>query len=518
MPYSSDNAKKRLVAVLADRLDAVVELQDLQVRALPSLRAEGHGLMIRHRGRRDVPPLISVAHFSAEGNLANLLHRHLSRLDLDGLVIQIPPDRNHDQRGASKTRDDKGDEGRDPARTLTIDHLYATDAQLSIIPKETGRLPRVWDIHRLHMQSVSADTSMPFDATLTNAVPPGEIGTRGTFGPWDKTEPGDTPLDGVFTFDRADLGVFKGLSGLLKAHGRFGGQLARIEVDGETDTPDFKVQTGRAVPLHTRYHALVDGTNGNTLLSKVDATFLGTFIVAKGGVIGVPHKSGRTVTLDVTIGPGRLEDVLRLAIKDPKAPMTGALQLTTHFVLPPGDRDVVQKLHLDGTFSIVNTRFTNLDVQHKISELSQRSRGRVREAEAPRSSASRFNGRFKLSDGRLSIPKVTFDVPGSLVELGGTYGLVTEDLSFQGTLFMDVKVSQTTTGVKSLLLKVVDPLFRRDGGGSAIPIRISGTRSDPAFGLDKGRLFSGRRAGQATASTMPYHAEPSSRTRTPHRQ
>ena len=85
---------------------------------------------------------------------------------------------------------------------------------------------------------------------------------------------------------------------------------------------------------------------------------------------------------------------------------------------------------------------------------------------------------------------MTFDVPGSLVDLAGTYDIVPETLNFKGTLFMDAKVSETTTGIKRLLLKLVDPLFRRDGGGSAIPIKITGTRSDPSFGLDKGRLFS----------------------------
>ena len=38
-------------------------------------------------------------------------------------------------------------------------------------------------------------------------------------------------------------------------------------------------------------------------------------------------------------------------------------------------------------------------------------------------------------------------------------------------------------------LKVVDPLFKTAGGGSAIPIKIVGTRDQPSFGLDKRRVF-----------------------------
>jgi hypothetical protein len=48
-------------------------------------------------------------------------------------------------------------------------------------------------------------------------------------------------------------------------------------------------------------------------------------------------------------------------------------------------------------------------------------------------------------------------------------------------------VSQTTTGWKSLMLKGVDPLFRKDGR-TIIPIKISGTRNEPSFGMDVRRV------------------------------
>jgi hypothetical protein len=492
LPLSAEKARERFVAVLSDRLDAEVELQELRVHMLPSLRAEGRGLAIRHRGRRDVPPLISIAHFSAESGVTSLLRRHIARVDLAGLDIQIPPDRNRNDAGADNSAAATGDpdSGRaDVARTFVIDRLTASAARLTIIPKEAGKAPKVWDIHDLRMHDVSTGTPMPFDATLENAVPPGAITTRGTFGPWASGDPGLTPLDGVFTFSRADLSVFNGISGLLSAEGRFGGRLDRIDIHGETNTPEFKVNTGLPVPLRARYHAVVDGTNGNTILEQVDASFLNTSIVAKGAIAGQPHKSGRTVTLDLTMDPGRLEDVLRLALKTPAPPMVGSLRLSTKFVLPPGEDDVVKRLQLDGRFTIAGTRFTNATVQDRINELSHRGRGKVREPEIP-NVASRFDGRFKLGGGRLQVPNVRFGVPGSVVDLAGTYDLVPETLDFKGTLFMDAKISDTTTGVKHFLLKLADPFFRRDGGGSAIPIKVTGSRSDPSFGLDKSRLFS----------------------------
>ena len=57
---------------------------------------------------------------------------------------------------------------------------------------------------------------------------------------------------------------------------------------------------------------------------------------------------------------------------------------------------------------------------------------------------------------------------------------------------MEASISETVTGLKSVLLKAIDPLFRHKGGGSEIPIRIGGTVGSPSFGLDTKRVFSGK--------------------------
>jgi hypothetical protein len=168
--------------------------------------------------------------------------------------------------------------------------------------------------------------------------------------------------------------------------------------------------------------------------------------------------------------------------------MVGSLALRTKFELPPGPPDVVDKLQLDGQFAIGDGRFTNAEVQQKINELSRRARGQKIAATAPERVESDFTGRFVLRDGSLRLQRVTFNVPGAVVDLSGRYGLRTETLAFSGNLFMDAKISQTTTGVKSLLLKIVDPLFRKNGR-TVVPLRVSGTRNRPSFGLDFGRVF-----------------------------
>jgi hypothetical protein len=492
VPFSSETARRKVIEVLSARLDAEVELSELRFRVLPQFHAEGVGLAIRHRGRRDVPPLISIKQFSAEGNVFGLLRRHITRLTVDELDIEIPPDRNRDRDPLADTDPPASSptEGRsaETARGFVIDELIAKDARVVIIPRDTDKRPKVWSIHDLRMQSVSLDRPMPFTAALENAVPPGAIETSGSFGPWGREEPGQTPLEGKFTFERADLSVFKGISGILAAKGTFGGTLERIEVHGVTDTPDFTVAAGgHPMPLHATYHAIVDGTNGDTLLEKIDASFLNTSLTARGGVVKRPGKDGRTVELDVVMDDARLEDVLRMAVKVPAPPMSGALKLTTRFELPPGDRDVVEKLQLDGVFTIANASFASPLVQSKINELSRRTQeqGTAQGAKV----VSQFAGKFTLRAGELALPHVTFDVPGSAIRLSGRYGLVSERIDFAGMIFTDATVSEMTTGYKSLLLKPVDLIFKRDGGGSAIPIRVTGTRREPAFGLDKGRVF-----------------------------
>jgi len=476
----------KIIEVLAARLDSEVELDSLTFKVLPRLRADGAGLRIRHKGRHDVPPLIAIRSFSVEGNIPETLRKHVSTVTVEGLQIQIPP-RDHDDAENSGAKNNG-----QPLKlkeAFTIDNLVTKDAQLILIPREQHKQPKTWSIHDLHMKSVSFDKAMPFEATLTNGVPPGEIATKGSFGPWHPDQPGDTPLDGEFTFDQADLSVFNGISGILSAKGTFGGRLDRIEVHGDTTTPEFTLtDVGHPIPLHAKYDTIVDGTNGDTYLEQIDGAWRNTSLIAKGSVVDLPGAPGRQVDLNITMDKARIEDVLWLAVKTPKPPMSGALVLKARMVLPPGDIDVVKKLRLDGTFTLAATRFTNLDVQKKIEELSERSRGQVSPAKNEHVTSD-FAGSFKLGNGLLTIPTVAFGVPGSLVRLSGTYGLVTQAIDFKGTLYMDAKISETVGGFKGILLKVVDPLFKGENGGSEIPIQISGQRDNPSFGIDRHRLF-----------------------------
>lgn len=97
---------------------------------------------------------------------------------------------------------------------------------------------------------------------------------------------------------------------------------------------------------------------------------------------------------------------------------------------------------------------------------------------------SNFKGHFRLKTAVMTFPQLTFSVSGAWVSLHGSYGLASDELDFHGSLRLQAKVSQTTAGVKSFLLKPIDPLFEKNGAGTVLPLNITGTRDHPSFQVD----------------------------------
>jgi hypothetical protein len=83
--------------------------------------------------------------------------------------------------------------------------------------------------------------------------------------PWDTFEVSFGNL--MATRPAIELGGLKGIGGVLSSVGDFRGRLDRIEVEGTTSVPDFSLDSANhPMQLFTRYHAIVDGTNGDTYL------------------------------------------------------------------------------------------------------------------------------------------------------------------------------------------------------------------------------------------------------------
>jgi hypothetical protein len=163
--------------------------------------------------------------------------------------------------------------------------------------------------------------------------------------------------------------------------------------------------------------------------------------------------------------------------------MTGSVNLKARMLLSPGKEKVIHRLVLDGDFGVNGAQFASVEVSDKLESLSRHAQGQPNDEDVG-SAVSDLLGHFHLERDLVAFKRLTFSVPGAEVRLTGAYSLPDEALDFHGQLRMQAKLSQTVTGKKSFFLKLVDPFFKKDGAGSVVPIRISGTRDDPKFALD----------------------------------
>ncbi len=473
-------ARDYFMSTLRQRYQSDIEMGDLNISLFPTVRATGQNLIFRFNGRRDVPPMVQIRRFTLEARFIGFFRnpKHIHRLRLEGLRIQLPP-------RSEKPASANSSVSRAP---FILDEVIADGMTLETMPKDPGKNPLIFQIRQLTLHTVGVEQPMTFHAQLENPKPPGLIHSDGRFGPWNATQPTDTPVSGAYTFRDADLSVFRGITGTLSSDGKYSGKLDRIEVQGTTDIPLFALTVAdHPRPLHTDFQATVDGSNGNTVLHPVRARLGRSEFEVSGAIDRSALETHKTIVLDARAGSARLEDFLRLAVKSPNPPMTGAIHFNTKVKIPPGDTQVVERMELDGAFTLNGVRFTSPDVQQKIAGLSHRAQGDPNDHD-PNVTAD-FGGRFHLRNGLLALPDLGFVLPGTRVNLRGSYTLRSGALDFQGTAKLDATVSQMTTGFKRVLLKPVDPLFKRNGAGTVLPIVISGTRGDPSFTLNIGRVL-----------------------------
>jgi hypothetical protein len=486
LPIRSDTLKARIVALLTEELESEVTIETLEGRLFPRVSVSGTGVVIRHKGRTDVPPLITIDEFEIRGSLRDLMQhpRHVSEVRLRGLQVKIPPGDDDDAEKVERSEAETQAHARNLQRVI-IDRFEAPDTVITLIPRREGKQPKVFTVHHLVMDSLGVSQTIPYIATLTNPVPKGEIETSGTFGPWNVAHPARTPVTGKYGFSNANLDTIEGLAGVLSSTGEFRGPLNRIEIQGTTDTPKFQVDAGGLpVPLKTRFTAVVDGSDGDTYLTRVDASFLDTSMTARGAVIGLEGVRGRRIEVDVNMENGRIEDLLRLAVQSDKPILLGSARLQAKLVIPPEKKKVIDKLRLGGEFVLSKARFTDAGVQTKLTGLSRRGRG-MNQNEEIGDVLSNLRGRFSVENAAVRFSSLAFSVPGAAVELAGRYGMRDETIDFRGKLKMQAALSQVAGGgVKGFFLKAFDPFFKKPDAGMVLPIKISGTRKSPKFGLD----------------------------------
>jgi hypothetical protein len=476
--------RDRTQKVLQTHFASSVEFADFDVAMFPRLRVTITGLVLRHKGRTDIPPLIEVKTVWMYAQLPELLRPrpYISFVQLEGLQIHTPP-----REPGAEPLIHKTDEDLAKKYPVLIGEVRADEANIEVLRAQSDKLPREFPIHHLDLHNVSFDHPAQFHALLTNAIPKGEIDATGEFGPWQAEEPSDTPADGHYTFQNADLGTLKGLRGILSSKGQFSGPLDYLAVSGYTDTPDFGLRTGgQPLALHTDFSALVDGTNGDVILKSVVAKFLHTTLAVNGKIVDANKDiKGRTIYLSASSDSARIEDLLHLVVNSDEPLMTGSANLKATIDIPEGEGDLLERMKLAGQFGVGHAQFTSATVQGKVDTLSRKGQGKPKDMDISEV-ASELRGNFKFADGVATFTNLSFAVQGASLHLDGTYNIDSTTMDFHGDLLLQAKLSQTTTGAKSFFLKAADPFFKGKNGGTDLHIRITGTKDHPTFGLDKG--------------------------------
>lgn len=502
--------RARIVQELSSRFHARVELDGFHFSIGNGFVGEW-GFWARGKGLRIWPPDQAIAagvpnspvisldefRFHAPLRFKPGVPVHISEVRLNGLQINLPahPHDLHFNAGSSAGSTAGAPTGSSSLVALRIDKIVCTNTRLVHETNKPGKLPLDFLISSLVLKNFTPNGAMEFEAELTNPRPVGAIHTTGTFGPWQAGDPGGSPVAGKYQFNNADLGTFKQIAGTLNSTGRYDGTLNNIKVDGETDTPDFRLaQIGNPLHLHTSFHATVDGTNGDTWLDPVDAILGRTHFIVRGKVVRVLagedgsslHSIGHDINLNVNIDRGRIEDITRLASHETTPLLTGDLNLQAAFDIPPGQGPMHERMKMKGSFVLGQAEFTNPGVQGRLRELSFRGMGKPDQLKTVGdvSIPAQIQGDFQVSTGVITLPNLQFAVSGADIELRGTYGLVGGALDFVGSAKMEATVSKMVGGWKGFLLKPADRFFKKDGAGTEVPIYVGGTASNPKIGLD----------------------------------
>jgi hypothetical protein len=469
-----------VVKALQQKFSSTVEVKTFHGTYFPP-GCVAEGVTFRRNSDPGDPPIATIEKLTIQGAYWEFFRtpKHVRLVRIEGLRMFVSSGTEHVGNAARP--------GSAQQAAVIIDQIIADGAVVEIASNKSGKEPLKFEIRKLTLNSVGDDRTMWFHATLLNPKPPGEIRTDGQFGPLKTQDLGQTRLSGSYDFERADLSGFSGIEGTLASTGKFNGVLEHIEIEGNTDSPDFKVtRSDHAVHLKTQFQGIVNGLDGDVSLSSVQAQFERTSLVTQLEVAKKPAPQGvggKTISLGTTELQGRIQDWLRLFAKADHPALTGAMNFRTQVLVPPGKGPFMERVNLKGDFGIDAASFVRSTTQEKVDNLSQLAQGEKKNDD-PASVVESLKGHVVLNHAIATFSDLSFSVPGALAHLHGTYALLTQQINFHGSLQLDNKLSKGSTGVKSVLLKSLEPLLKKKNAGEIVPIRIGGTFSHPSYGLD----------------------------------
>ena len=460
-------SEQAVIEDLAEASDSTVTVERYHPTYFPVPGCVLEGIEFWHGKNRF--QLITIERMRIEGSYAGILTQHVPRIIAERARVFIPPLGSHEVFHSQHSK-------------LVVDELVANGSSVSFLSDDKNSQPLGFDVHDALLTGVRWGSPISYHLKLHNPNPPGEITVTGKFGPWADGHHEDTPLSGAYKFNHADLSVYGGIAGILNSQGKFDGVLKHLNVSGSTDTPDFEVQDGgHKVRLRSTFDAFVDATRGDTFLNRVEAEFRHTTIIAEGSVAGAEQGKGKVAKLRLASRDGRIEDILGLFTSD-GPPMSGPVSLSSSVEIPPGDMPFLNKVRLHGKFGVDEGSFTKPETQRDVDTLSAGARGKNKED--PETVLTDLKGQVDLAGGVTKFSDLSFVVPGANARLHGTYNILNYKINLHGLMRVDTKISKTSGGVKSLMLKVMDPFFKKKPKGEVVPVHIEGTYEKPEFGLD----------------------------------
>ena len=406
------------------------------------------------------------------------MHKRLERVSLAGcrvIVPSLPP-------GSRKRSDAQSA----PPRFSEIEEVDLKDSSIEFAPSEPAGRPFSIAVKDLTIHEMSGKRSGPFKADVSISKPQGAVRLTGQIGPWEWNDMSRTRLSGSFEVQHADLNSVGSVEGLLGIQGKFAGQLSHVACSGSADVPQFRVAaSAHTFRLYTTFAATINGITGDATLDHADSHLNSTLVQSKGDVKEDAHHEGKTTSLRFSVEEGQIGDLLLLFTKAPQPSMAGTVDLRLDAEIPPGDPSFLKKLRLAGDFGIDRGHFTKRGAQDPLNQLSESARGMSKDAQKQDTQTvlSDLSGHVSAQGGIATLSRVSFTIPGGHASVFGTYNLLNQGLHLQGTLRTTGKLSDTTSGLKAAMLKVLVP-FLKKRSVTVVPFVITGTAQHPALSLD----------------------------------
>lgn len=455
-PFSESEVQREL----GEATSSVVTFKTFHDRYFPP-GCLAEGVVFQETGSS--MPLITVQRLSIRSNLFGLLHHHVSLIRAEGAHA------NWQHVGSNDSR----------SKLAVVDRLVADDAVLEI-PRKTLEEPLRFVFHKLEVANLHGSGQSSFSAEFDNPLPHGLLRVSGHFGPWNDSRPAQTALDGNYSLQHADMGVFHSVAGFITSTGKFGGVFEQISVEGQGTIPELEVtRTHHGLPLEAHFSVLVNGPHGDVFLRNVKARFGRDDLEVRGSVAKGPDGK-RVADLDLKCDSGRIEDTFYPFIHSPKPALTGKVRFQMHVIIPPGKEQFEKKIVLQSTFRIEDARFTHPQTQLGLSKIAEGPRQRDPDTAMPAS----FQGQVAVKDGIAQFSELDVHDQGAAAVLRGNYDLIDQRVNIHGRLKTEASLTKTTHGIKSVFAKAIEPFFKNKPHETVVPVKISGTYRHPQFGLD----------------------------------